>query len=70
MIKMTQSNDNKIGFAFERLSLDPEPNDKNKSKFILTKKVFEAIDILRNKKRNALIRNPFMNQLKRITIYH
>ena len=48
---MTQSDDNEISFAFERLSLDPEPNDKNKSKFTLTKKVFEAIDILRNKKK-------------------
>ena len=48
---MTQSNDNEISFAFERLSLDSEPNDKNKSKFTLTKKVFEAIDILRNKKK-------------------
>ena len=46
---MTQSDDNEISFAFERLSLDPEPNDKNKSKFTHTKKVFEAIDILRNK---------------------
>ena len=57
---MTQSDNNEISFAFERLSLDPKPNDKNKSKFTLTKKIFEAIDILRNKK-NALIRNPFMN---------
>ena len=53
--------DNGIKFAFERLSLNPEPNDKNKSKSTLKKKVFEVIDILRNKKRNALIRNPFMN---------
>ena len=53
--------DNGIKFAFERLSLDPEPNDKNKSKSTLKKKVFEVIDILRNKKINALIRNPFMN---------
>ena len=50
---MTQSNDNEISFAFERLSLDSEPNDKNKSKFTLTKKVFEAIDILRNKKKKC-----------------
>ena len=48
---MTQSDNNEISFAFERLSLDPEPNDKNKSKFTLTKKVFETIDILRNKKK-------------------
>ena len=48
---MTQSDDNEISFAFERLSLDPEPNDKNKSKFTLTKKVFKTIDILRNKKK-------------------
>ena len=47
---MTQSDDNEISFAFERLSLDPEPNDKNKSKFTLTKKIFEVIDILRNEK--------------------
>ena len=46
---MTPYDDNEISFAFERLSLDPEPNDKNKSK--VTKKVFEAIDILRNKKK-------------------
>ena len=52
---MTQSNDNEINFAFERLFVDPEPNNKNKSKFTITKKVFEAIDISRNKKRNALI---------------
>ena len=48
---MTQSDNNEISFAFERLSLDPEPNDKNKSKFTLTKKVFETIDTLRNKKK-------------------
>ena len=47
---MMQSDNNEINFSFERLSLDPEPNDKNKLKFTLTKKVFEAIDILRNKK--------------------
>ena len=51
---MTQSNDNEISFAFERLFLDPELNDKNKSKFTLTKKVFKAIDILRNKKKKRL----------------
>ena len=50
---MTQSDDNEISFAFETLSLDPETNDKNKSKFTLTKKVFEAIDILRNKKKET-----------------
>ena len=48
---MTQSEDNEISFAFQRLSLDPEPNDQNKSKFTFTKKVFEAIDILRKKKK-------------------
>ena len=58
---MTQSEDKEISFAFQRLSLDPEPNDKNKSKFTFTKKAFEAIDFLRKKKKNALIRNPFMN---------
>ena len=47
---MRQSDDNEISFAFERLFLDPERNDKNKSKFTIAKKVFEAIDILRNKK--------------------
>ena len=46
---MMQSDDNENSFTFEGLSLDPELNDKNKSKFTLTKKVFEAIDILRNK---------------------
>ena len=48
---MTQSEDNEISFVFQRLSLDPEPNDQNKSKFTFTKKVFEAIDILRKKKK-------------------
>ena len=48
-----QSDGNEISFGFERLSLDPEPNDKYKSKFALTKKVFEAIDILRNKKKET-----------------
>ena len=46
---MMQSDDNENSFTFEILFLDPELNDKNKSKFTLTKKVFEAIDILRNK---------------------
>ena len=48
---MTQSDDNEINFVFERLSLDPEPNDKSKLKFTIRKKVFEAIDILKNKKK-------------------
>ena len=58
---MMQSDDNENSFTFEILFLDPELIDKNKSKFTLTKKVFEAIDILRNKKTNVLIRNPVMN---------
>ena len=39
---MTQSDDNEISFAFERLSLDLELNDKNKSKFTLRKKGFRS----------------------------
>ena len=39
---MTQSDDNEISFTLERLSLDPEPNDKNKSKLTFTKKGFRS----------------------------
>ena len=46
--------DDGIKFVFERLSLDPDPNNKNKSKITLIKKVFEAIDILRNKNKKRL----------------
>ena len=61
---MTQSDDNEISFAFETLSLDPETNDKNKSKFTLTKKVFEAIDILRNKKKKRPDTKPIYELIK------
>ena len=61
---MTQSDDNEISFAFERLFLDHGSKLQNKEilKGTLTKNVLEAIGILRNKKkRNALIPNLFMN---------
>ena len=60
---MTQSDDNEISFAFGRLYLDHGSKLQNKEilKCILTKNVLEAICILRNKKRNALIPNLFMN---------
>ena len=50
---MTQSDDNEISFAFERLSLDHGSKLKNKEvlKGALTKNVLEAIGILRNKKK-------------------
>ena len=50
---MTQSDDNEISFAFERLSLDPGSKLQNKEilKGTLTKNVLEAIGILRNKKK-------------------
>ena len=50
---MTQSDDNEISFAFERLSLDHGSKLQNKKilKGTLTKNVLEAIGILRNKKK-------------------
>ena len=50
---MTQSDDNEISFAFERLSLDHGSKLQNKEilKGTLTKNVLEAIGILRNKKK-------------------
>ena len=50
---MTQSHDNEISFAFERLSLDHGSKLQNKEilKGTLTKNVLEAIGILRNKKK-------------------
>ena len=51
--KNSNNLDDGIKFVFERLSLDSKPNNKKKSKTTLTKKVFEAIDILRNKKKET-----------------
>ena len=50
---MTQSDDNEINFAFERLSLDYGMKLQNKEilKGTLTKNVLGAIGILRNKKK-------------------
>ena len=50
---MTQSDDNEISFAFERLSLDHGSKLRNKEilKGTLTKNVLEVIGILRNKKK-------------------
>ena len=62
---MTQSDDNEISFAFERLSLDPEPNDKKKSKFTFTKEAFEAIDIQRNKKKKRPDTKSFYELIKK-----
>ena len=51
---MTQSDDNEISFAFERLSLDHGSKLQNKEilKGTLSENVLEAIGILRNKKNN------------------
>ena len=52
---MTQSDDNEISFAFERLFLDHGSKLENKEilKGTLTKNVLEAIGILRNKKKET-----------------
>ena len=57
---MIESNENKISFAFERLSLASDSND-NKSKHSLTNNVLEAIDVIKHKKRSVLILNLYTN---------
>ena len=48
---MSKSDDNDISFAFERLSLCTDANENASHTNALTENIFQAIDIIRNKKR-------------------
>lgn len=48
---MTQTDDNEISFALEKLSLDSESEVNDSSNNNLVKNILEAIDILRNRKK-------------------
>ena len=48
---MSKSDDNDISFAFERLSLCTDANENASHTNVLTENIFQAIDIIRNKKR-------------------
>ena len=48
---MSKSDDNDISFAFERLSLCTDANKNASHTNVLTENIFQATDIIRNKKR-------------------